>query len=349
MGVAPRHRRGFTLAEAVIAGGIVSIMFAAAMAALTVATRTVDPPAEQRLAGAAEKVLDLLQADLESATAVSLTGVAGAMLVVPDRDSDGDNETIQFDWVSGTKTLTRSYNHGVAEALLAGVSACDIVSLTHARPGIATVADVGTPFALAAAPDHDVELDIGPSLLTGYALVSTPTLPTATAAWKVTGLRLRGRRGAAPGAFITVALRTVSNGFPSSTVLASTDVRGSTFPVSTDWVTVDWPDVAVPAGTTSLGVTITSGSILSPCILEAMVAGKLTPWDTLFSGTLVLWTSLPSNDLSYELLGEISLPQGSLDVAPRGLRIRLTLDGVPGKEFSRSAILHAGTAAAAVP
>jgi type II secretory pathway pseudopilin PulG len=347
MAVIVRTRRGFTLAEAVIAGGIVAIMFAAAMATLTVATRTVDPPAAVSATRLANDVLDSIREDLESASSVTFVSAAEISLTVPDRDGDTKAEVISIRRDATERTLVRTLNGGAAQTLLSGVASCAFNSTTRREPAIGTIKPFGTVFALSAAPDHPVKFEFGPTLLTGLAAVVTPDLPTSTTSWKVTGLRLRGRRASAPASSVTIALRTVQGGFPSSTILTSVDVRGATFPVSADWVTIDLPDVVMPVGETSVGFTITSGSVLPPCALEAQVMAKSTPWDTVFQGTLVLWTTLASNDLSYELLGEIELPQSGLTEQSRIGRCVLTLDDAPGATFERMARLQVGGVAVA--
>lgn len=342
-------RRGFTLAEAVIAGGIVALMFMSTLAVLAAATRTVDPPAAVLSERSIRTFLEGIREEVASATSVAITSGTRLDITVPDRDADGSAESIVYDWHSGTKKLTRTIGAGPAQCIATSVSDCEIASFDESRQAGGSIVADTTEFALALSPDHPVAFEIGPTLLTGYALVIKPLLPSTATSWTITGLRLRGRQASAPSANITFELRGVSGGFPSSTVLASLSVRGSTFPASADWVKLDFADVTLPATTTSVGLTITTGSVLPPCALEAMVIAKATPWDSMFNGTLVLWTGLASNDLSYELLGKVSLPEPSLATLIGGVRITFTSDLVPGTEFSLWAPTNAiaGTASAA--
>lgn len=339
--MAVNRRRGFTLAEAVIAGGIVTIMFAASMAALTVATRTVDPPRAVVVARQVRSAMDLFRQDLESAVSITSHGTKSIVLKVPDRTGDSVDDTIQYSHNSTTRTLVRTDPAGTNDNLVCAVADFSLTMFTSRGPSAPTIGEVATEYALVASPNHGSAIDLAPSTLTGYAIVTSPVLPDSTTAWKVTGMRIRGRRGSSSSNTITVALRTVSGGFPSSTVLATVDLRGTAFPVSTDWVTVDWPDVTVPDGTTSLGVTITSSSLLAPAFLEATDIVRNTPWDTLFSGTLVLWTSMSRYDLSYELLGTVTTPQSSVKTRLGTAMATITVDALPSEPFSVVARLRA--------
>lgn len=344
LGAAPLRRgRGFTLAEAVISGGIVVVLFAGAMAALTAAVRTVEAPTSVQATRTADQVMDMMRDDIEEATTVKLAGTSDIRLTVPDRDADGRPNEIIYQYQATGEKLVRIDGGATTTALLSGVTSFSFLDFTRHGPGVAKLVEDSTVVSLAASPIHPILFELGPTLITGYALVATPALPTGTTSWKVTGLRLRGRRGAATTSTVTIALRSVANGFPSSTVLASVDVRATTFPVTTDWVTIDWPDVVMPAGATAAGITITSGSALAPVALEAMVIDKATPWDTLFQGTLVLWTTMLSNDITYELLGQVTVPECADDEFTCGVRCTMTLSSVPGVEFSRYARVGGNT------
>jgi hypothetical protein len=334
------RRRGFTLAEAVIAGGITTIMFAASMAALTVATRTVDPPREVAVSRQARAALDLFRQDLEGATAITSHTGQSITVSVPDRTGDGAGDTITYSYRSGARTLVRTDAAGADESLLTAVADFSLKAFSSRGPSAPTISEVTTEYALVASPNHGASIDLAPSTLAGYAIVTAPVLPSSTSSWKVTGLRVRGRRGSSPSNSVTFALRTVSGGLPSSTVLATVDVRGTAFPVSTDWVTIDWPDVTVPDGTTSLGVTITSASLLTPAFIEATDIVRNTPWDALFNGTLVLWTVMSRYDLSYELLGTVSTPQSTVKSRAAAIFATLTVDAAPGQSFSTVATLR---------
>lgn len=343
------RRRGFTLAEAVIAGGIVAIMFAASMAALTVATRTVDPPAAVREARRVRDTLELLRADIESATSIIAASDTSITIAVGDRNADRTEDSIIYTFRTGSRDLVRTDITGTATVVLADVASFDLDTFVARSPDPPAILADATERVLVASPHHGASVEMGPTSLTSYALVTTPLLPAALDSWTVTGLRVRGRRGVSTSNSVTFDLRTVVDGFPTSTVLSTVTVRGGTFPVTTDWVTLDLPDVVLPKETTQVGISATSSSLLAPLYLEgSTVTTRTTPWDTVFSGTLVLWTSIPTYDASYELLGMLTLPQSSLASRIDGVHVAMSVDAAPGETFTTHARVRSRPSAATV-
>ncbi len=332
-------RRGFSLVEAIIAGSIVMLLFGAAIAALSVTTRTVDPPRPVREARTVRAALDRFAADVSEASGVSLVSGQSVTLTIPLRDEDaddGESPTVTWSYRSASATVERTDIDGSTVAVLTGVTAFSLDTLLRRDPTAPILIEATPERLLVGSPHHGTAIEVGPSTLTGYALVTAPVLPSTVTAWKVTGLRVRGRRGSASSNSVTFELRSIAGGFPSGTLLASAQVRGTTFPVSTDWVTIDWTDVEIPASTTAVGVVITSSSLLPPVLLETTTIVQPTPWDTLYSGTLVLWTSLGTSDLSYELLGTYTAASSSLAAGIDGLRMTVSVNAVPGESFSRT-------------
>ncbi len=357
MGVTTSQRRrgaqhGFTLVEAIIAGGIVMLLFGAAIATLSVTTRTVDPPVAVRDARSVRSALALFAADVAEASSVALLTTQSVTLTMPERDGDAEEEagasTIIWTYRSDKATIDRTDGDGSATTVIEGVTAFALDSFVRREPDHPTLIETAPERMLVGSPHHGTAVEVGPTLLTGYALVASPALPSTATAWKVTGLRVRGRRGPATMSSVTFELRALENGFPSGSVLASAQVRGGTFSVGTDWHTIDWSDVTLPASTSAVGVTITTSSVTAPLFLETTTIVRATPWDTFYSGTLVLWTSLGTRDLSYELLGAYTASNGSLDVGVDALRMTVAVSGAPNESFSQAARLPSRVATSPV-
>jgi type II secretory pathway pseudopilin PulG len=341
----PRQRAhaAFTLVEAIIAGGIVMLLFGAAIATLSVTTRTVDPPAAVVDARDVRGALDLFAADIADAAMVSVVSEHSVTLSMPEPETDESEEsspsTITWTYRSDKGTVERTDAAGSSTAVISGVTAFALESFVRREPSHPLVIEATPERMLIGSPHHGTAVEVGPTLLTGYALVASPVLPSTATAWTVTGLRVRGRRGPATANSVTFELRALENGFPSGELLASTQVRGGTFPQNTDWQTIDWSDVDLPASTTAVGVVMSTSSALAPIFLETTTIGRATPWDTFYSGTLVLWTSLGTRDLSYELIGTYTASNSSLSVGVDALRMTLSVSSAPAESHSRTARL----------
>src|SRR5438045_291624 len=107
-------RRAMTLVELVMSTAITSIILLACTSVVTIATRSMNNGARtaavQGVSGrtAADQMADDLKLALsfteQTATAVTFT--------VPDRNGDGQPETIRYAWAGAGAPLTRQYNGG---------------------------------------------------------------------------------------------------------------------------------------------------------------------------------------------------------------------------------------------
>jgi hypothetical protein len=117
---APTARRGFTLVE-LLAGLLSASALVLGLASVVlVATQAVRPPtgSAHLAADSAEAAADLT-AELHFAHTVTETTPTAVTFVVGDRDGDGGDETIRYQWSgTGGDPLTRQYN-GAAAATVA--------------------------------------------------------------------------------------------------------------------------------------------------------------------------------------------------------------------------------------
>ncbi len=333
----PRARprpRGFSFVEAVIGAAIVSTMLAATSAVVVVMTRTIDRPSELEVTRRGRATLDSIADELGSAMAISVLGSAQITVTIPDRTGDAVADTVAYRWDGlANGTLYRQWNGGSEVAILTGVDRFDLAAASRSRDFLPTLQQEPTILALAAS-SRGTTADTSITLLSGAAESMTLTLPTATSSVQVTGIRLRGRRGVASSSTMTVALRSSVGLLPLSTVLSSTTIRGSDFASSTDWLAVDLPDVTLPAGTTEIAVTVTTTSALAPAILERSLSSLDTPWDSIYTGTLGAWLTISKADLSYELLGRVTVPKSTLGEGAASLRLRCALRGASESELT---------------
>lgn len=127
-GRSPAKRHGFTLMELVAAMATASFLMAGMMSAIFLAIRAADTNSATSLAISGSLTLEDITAELRDAVYFKQRTATSVMFTVPDRDNDGDVETIRYSW-SGTAgdPLMREYNGSTAVAVLDDVHAFALV------------------------------------------------------------------------------------------------------------------------------------------------------------------------------------------------------------------------------
>jgi len=108
------RRRGYTLMEIVISIAIVTVIMGAMVSTMLIARRGMQISAVgTESVSAASGVVQQMTAELSLATSITEQTASALTFTVPDRNDDGQDETIRYSW-SGTAgdPLTRQYNGG---------------------------------------------------------------------------------------------------------------------------------------------------------------------------------------------------------------------------------------------
>lgn len=126
-------RAGLTLIELVVSLGLVTLVMAACGSVMLLACRGVGQGAATA-AGLADGDGLVLQVTADLATALTITeqNARAVTMTVPDRNGDGNPETIRYSW-SGTAgaDVTRQYNGGAAVAVARNVYRFDLSYLAE--------------------------------------------------------------------------------------------------------------------------------------------------------------------------------------------------------------------------
>ncbi|HUG67601.1 MAG TPA: hypothetical protein VMM76_07610 [Pirellulaceae bacterium] len=129
------HRAAYTLVELTIAMSLGTVLVVGLASALLISAEGYrgNHGAQQR-STAAQVQADMLS-DLQQATSFTTKTATSVAFKVPDRNGDSKEESIAYDWNSGTKTLTYSYGGGTAQTLLTDVTAFNFDYLTRSYSG----------------------------------------------------------------------------------------------------------------------------------------------------------------------------------------------------------------------
>lgn len=220
-----------TLAELILTSTAAAIIITALSATMLIASQAL-PANANELDGAVNGGLfcEQLADEVLCASTASIVSGERLTLVVPDRDNDGDLETIQYSW-SGTAgdPLTRAYNGGTAVSVLENVAELtfdyDVAVETHPGESVAvesaetTLAEYASNYSLGNEPVRD-------SLW--QAQHFTPALPDEAVAWRVNRVALTLATSSFDTGAFYVQLRWADhNGLPTSTVLTQQYVAES--------------------------------------------------------------------------------------------------------------------------
>lgn len=204
------HREAMTLIEFVSALSVSALLVVGIHSSIAIALRgmpTSSGPAATALQ--ANRFLDSLATELESAIYVSELTASSLAFSMPDRDGDGLAERVRYAWTGASGgALTRQYNGATAETLASGV---DLFALTPAYRSVAeTYPSVGIEdatesllvdnYSLSGTNDNDVTNS------NWLAQHFTTTLPAGSYAWRPTRVRFAARQDSIPG-FSLVQMR----------------------------------------------------------------------------------------------------------------------------------------------
>ncbi|MDA1049411.1 MAG: hypothetical protein O3C40_02885 [Planctomycetota bacterium] len=129
------RRRGFTLAELIVSVASASLLLAGMMSAIFLAIRSADTNADTALAVEGSFVLEDIVAELRDAVYFKQRTATVVSFTVPDRDGDGDVESIRYSWsgIAGG-SLMRTYNGGTAIAVVENVYGFALDYKTQVNP-----------------------------------------------------------------------------------------------------------------------------------------------------------------------------------------------------------------------
>ncbi len=230
---------------------IVATLMTAVGSTMLLASRAIGDSSSGGIAQTAETNEVVQQIASELGLAVNFTERSDKAVAfsVPDRDGDGQVETIRYAW-SGTAgdALTRQYNGGTQAAIAENVHHFNLTYLLKAV----------TPEPVEPPQESDEVVLIYHDNAPGgsfkeqkikdrewAAQYLKPTLPTNVLSWKITSVDIRAKASGAADAVFAVQIRTAdANQKPTSTVLAEATVNESTLAPAFEWITVSLGPVA---------------------------------------------------------------------------------------------------------
>ncbi|MFN0011770.1 MAG: type II secretion system protein J [Phycisphaerales bacterium] len=318
--------RAFTLIELLVALSAMSILATALGSVFVLASRAL-PAGQSTLtaAPAAARAVDIIAADIAYATQVSTGDARSISLTLPDRDADGQSESVAIAWsgVKGT-ALTRTVNGTSTETLLTNVRdltlGYELATTTSGSAGGGTASEqtiLSITGSSTFTPITDPE-SIGQSF--------RPVLPAEATSWSITRIGIRLDDYGVVTGQVALQIRAVDTaGLPTSTILWQTTIN-ETSVTSGALVNYTVSNVTglVPGTTYCIMVAHRDGSFAAaaPVISAASpVGGALITGEDDKSD----WARTTSKSMECTVYGQVTSPVTTIATASNLERVLISL------------------------
>ena len=278
--------RGHTLMEVILSTAMLCVIMGAVVSTMVIAGRAVDDNPVKQVAIAGDAANDVTT-DISLAQSITESDANAVTMVVPDRDGDGQAETIRYSW-SGTAgdPLMRQYNGGAEAVVASNVHRFNLSYLTTVVDG-ASGGDEGDESAEQLLISHvdatggkfeTMKLKADGSMVAEYF---KPTLEAGATSWKITYIKLSLTAAGGDTGVVAIQIRTANaDHTPTSTVLGQATVYESALASGFSWVDVNLGPIADLDPDTGYCIVVLPVSGLGDTIaVEREVDGSPMPSD----------------------------------------------------------------------
>lgn len=340
-------RRGFTVVEVILALSISVILLAAAQSLVVLSSRSIPNGRTSGYAAVTAGIsLDAFQMDIRAATMILQSGATYVEMRVPDRDGDGLQETVRYEWsgTSGASVLRKvtlsTIGTTSSETLVANVASATFV---HDEIPASAFRSGTQPETLIASYDPPATLTTQAIATTNQICQSiTVVLPPNAVNYNVTRVAIKmsvsgANNNGKAQVILTVPLLGLINLVSLGSTIVNEDTVGSTsawyyFPLS----------ASSPLAVSSLTALTVKMNANSPCMgVDLQLSGAPAGAGTMTrTSSGLLWVSGGGNVMPYRVYGTFTtLANLSAANAPRygGCTLKLMTVGSSGKAMEVAA------------
>jgi type II secretory pathway pseudopilin PulG len=357
----PRSRRGFTLVEAILSASIFGVLSLGMVSAIAIVAKAAPrADAAGRARTSANTALNELSAELRYMTSIRSIGETFIEFTVSDRNGDGGDELIRYNWAGAGQPLVRTYN-GVAATAIPVVHAFSLgttttkSTVTETTTGSVSSGEIrlarwnGWPLVLT--PTITQTALTGTAWSTSYFKLDEVSLPPNLTRLELTKLRVAVKKSAsATGTTVSAGIYTsaVAGGpRPSTTQIGSTSSLALTSIPTTFTGLIDFPltGVTFSSAPTELNFVL-KGSGTAAALVQyysSILATGDTPVYLTCTDSGGSWTptkNLQQNDIPFEVWGSYEYPasiQQSTDLYYLNrVNIALSTSSSPADRFTAS-------------
>lgn len=306
-----KTRSAFTLVELVLAMAGTSLLLLGISSAIVVASRSAfDPEQPQTALARSRSVAQLIADDLAQATSIVEGSATAVEFTVADRDDDGVEETLRYEW-SGTvgDGIFRSINGD--SALLAGDIASLAFTYTTTTENATVVGSAAEGAEQLLYAFEDANLSNVPISTTWWlAMTIAPVLPSDATAWSVTRIEFEAKQDGAATDTLLIKLRsslTVLTSLLGSTIT----VKESALPATYGWTSVPVSGVTGISPSSSVSISFESAAVGSNSArMKYCDACEAHPvaYRSASSSAGSAWTTYVDGALNLRVYGRITRP-----------------------------------------
>ncbi len=245
--------RAFTIAEMAVSLSLLTILLVAMGGAVTIAAKSLPSPTSPVAADLAlSTALDRLSGELRYAKTIESSSPTAVQFLVADRDSNGADERIRYEWLGAGHSLTRSYNGGAAVSVSDALSTFSLAyqnkKVTTSQSS-STVVDSGEVLFTSCSgwtglvPIQSNGTLTATAWTTCYFKIDSVSIPNTSNYVAITRVRVKLKRASSPtGATITVGIYTpAAPGGPTP----STTQIGSSSSITSASLTTSYPSTFI--------------------------------------------------------------------------------------------------------
>lgn len=328
-----RTRSGFSLVELVLACALLAILLAAGRGAIGLANRAARSSAlEGSMAlGAA---LNDITADVGCATQILTSTATSIGVLVPDRNGDGEDESIEYSW-SGTSgaPLLRSVNGSAAETIVPSVRTFTIDSTQQTI----TIPDTSAKVTERLVGGNSTTSSLRTSTISATNFRAASFIPanlgTGATSWNLTRVRVMVRQNAPIMGSFAVQVQTTNAQVPSGVILGEVTIAESDISSTFAWKDITFSSITNLSTVTPLAIVVKRLSpAIEPCDVQATGSGgAVVAGNAYFSSSNSgsSWTTVSGEDLIYGVYGTPNAPTPTTTAT--GLRsMRITAESAAG-------------------
>lgn len=338
IGPAPRVRRrarpAFSLVDVVMGIIVASVVAAAIGGVLVLLSKAVPQSASATTPTLVPRarLADDIATELRYATGFSVMEARAVSFTVPDRDADGKDELIRYQWGGNTgDPVTRQYNGSAPVTIAQDIKD---LSFTYAKRKVTTTQNVAVPSTSAETllasfsgwngiTASQSGLTVGTAAWNSQAFRIDPAmLPPGAKNLTITRVRLKMKKPLLGGADAIVSIhrrQSVGSNLPATSggqVGSTASINFALLTLSFAWVTATYSDVVFATPETDLcivikGPTATSAQVQYLNAAGAPVDTNYYRWTTDGGATWLPNSGHDANDAYYEVWGTWEATQTS--------------------------------------
>jgi len=298
--------------ELVLACAVLAILLAAGRGAIGLAHRAARSSSIDQSVSLCGSLNDLTN-DIECAIQVFDVTSTSVGVVVPDRNGDGEDDSIKYSWSGNAgDPLLREFNSGTPEAVVESLQSFSIVSSQRTI----TVPDVAAKNTERLVGGNSTSSGLKTNTITASSFRAgsfvPANLPATATSWNLTRVRIMVRQCSTVLGSFAVQVQSTNAQAPSGTLLGEVSVAESDISASYAWKDIVFSNITNLSKTSPIAIVVKRLSpAIEPCELQGTNSGGAIVAGNAFFGSSTSgasWSAISGEDMIYAVYGIPNTP-----------------------------------------